>query len=1144
MGAMKLLVSLVVMVAANGQVTVLSAPGPVSRMQERRPEQATIGPSRNGTNLSVGYDALDRRLLSHGQAIYWIPRWHSRLYFFTAAACAIMVLSILILMFNPQQHVGQANMRLPPRWDPAMENQLSFRNWMQDLMLWTVVTDLSPPQQCAAIISQLGGAARELARTLSPGEVYHGGVVNGQHLDPVTFLLHGLSSRFAPLDEETRLRAAQDLLAFTRRQRETVDTVISRFEITRQRAQSEGGGAVSIETASLLLLRACGVSSEQFQTITQPLGFRLPTTDMEFHQMTHRIRRLGHIVERFPNNIASSLRAPQQQAHFSQAHQAYVAAEADTGSSLSGPTESWQAEGHIPAYPTDAWNPEVQDWAFAAVQGPGASDTESNTSSDHDEPIQTDDLQGLTPVQVDEYLFGQYQQAKRRWRRFTGKPVRALRRTLRRKGKGKGRGKGMRSSFLNIDDLLQQSSYFKGKGKGGKSSGKGFGRRLNPTGRDGDPLKCSICGSVYHLRARCNQRPGGKGTSGSSGSNDPPRQGAPAPTFTVETGAMHFATFEPSDASWQNVTTPRSMTSAAHAGGQGVPSTGVEAGFQVPGASMPCTGASSQAAGPQAQPSAPPTEHHMSPDPWTVNPDLWMEWYNSQVPESAQPMASQAMHGVEPQQQQQWFIPGIGNVGSNQSFSTAIGLTNEPPPALTALRPEPQAPSWCTNMQAAFGQIQASRAQASASSTESTFPRISEPPPVPEAFRRLGAIQSQQQRSAPAAFQVPPSAQLTGQVEVPPFSLPSPPVGHTLPATPAISGTELPSSVGVFAQVHALRSAHRRERRASDAQASSQTTSAGSPQPFRGHVASCTICLSEYTAGDQVCRLSCGHIFHALCIGEHCQHSAVFDDISDDMSLQCPNCRAGVTISRSWRVPGPTRTASGDTDPAAGSSYDPSTSQHHLASPEVTRPLDSEEEFLSPMDEQQHISGDAAYPWWPVPDVHASTSSEDQGKPSTESSAQAYHSSVKLSSGKVGLLVDPGSYGNLVGEQWLSNAAERLGQLPLLTPRAAALNVGGVGKGSQTCPCRWEPSHRLFYKSRSSGIRLSSIARLARTTGEQGTLRSREEPVAFHGRWRAYHHPSKRFRDVSIGKGPKRASFAPCRSLKHRPTRRGPPSIH
>ena len=117
--------------------------------------------------------------------------------------------------------------------------------------------------------------------------------------------------------------------------------------------------------------------------------------------------------------------------------------------------------------------------------GPGechASDTESNTSSDKDEPIQMQDLQGLSPV--DGYLFGHYQEAKRTWRRFTGKPVRALRRTLRGKGKGKGKSKGMRPSYLNIAEVLQQSACFKGKGKGGKSSGKGFGRPLNPTGCD------------------------------------------------------------------------------------------------------------------------------------------------------------------------------------------------------------------------------------------------------------------------------------------------------------------------------------------------------------------------------------------------------------------------------------------------------------------------------------------------------------------------------------------------------------------------------------------------------------------------------------------------------------------------------------
>ena len=73
-----------------------------------------------------------------------------------------------------------------------------------------------------------------------------------------------------------------------------------------------------------------------------------------------------------------------------------------------------------------------------------------------DESIAMDDLQGMSNSQVDEYLFGQYQQAKKRWRRFTGKPVRSLRRTLRRKGKGKGK----RNSYLNIDSLLQQSAYF------------------------------------------------------------------------------------------------------------------------------------------------------------------------------------------------------------------------------------------------------------------------------------------------------------------------------------------------------------------------------------------------------------------------------------------------------------------------------------------------------------------------------------------------------------------------------------------------------------------------------------------------------------------------------------------------------------
>ena len=56
-----------------------------------------------------------------------------------------------------------------------------------------------------------------------------------------------------------------------------------------------------------------------------------------------------------------------------------------------------------------------------------------------------------------------------------------------------------------------EKAFFKGKGKSkgskakGKSSGFGAGRKLNPRGRDGEIMKCSICDDQYHLRARCHR---------------------------------------------------------------------------------------------------------------------------------------------------------------------------------------------------------------------------------------------------------------------------------------------------------------------------------------------------------------------------------------------------------------------------------------------------------------------------------------------------------------------------------------------------------------------------------------------------------------------------------------------------------------
>ena len=954
-----------------GQLALLSGSDPTEGSQVIGAERASLSPNR----ITVDSPSVLRTTSSRDKVAEDTYRGAlGRVQFFSRMMlCGIIFLTV-VFMFQPPQGGGgaQTNMRMPPRWEPSMEATLPFRTWMQDLMLWTIVTDLTAPQQTAAIISQLGGPARKLARTLTPDEVYNGGVVNGQRLDPVSFLLHGLSARFAPLDEENRLRAAQDLLSFARRQGESIDSLISRFDITRSLARQEGGGALSIETASLILLRSCGVSSEQFQTLTQPFGLRLPSTEPEYSQLCHHLRRMAHIVERHPNNIASGLR---QQAHFSQAFMT----EADTGSSYSA--DPWDNSGAASAFdaPPGFGPSAATDWAFAAnTFNADGSGTDSETSSDHDEPLPVEDLQGMTNGQADEYLFGQYQQAKKRWRRYTGKPVRSLRRVLKRKGKGKGK----RNSYLNLDSLLQQSSYFRGKGKGGKSSGKGFGRKQNPCGRDGEPLRCSICGSAYHLRARCDRRDQA-GSSGATGSQ-PQRQ---APAFTVEpaapAGGLHFAAFESESSSWVPVS-PRSITSSRHESLH----TETSRRAQHP---------SSSAGYPAGNAATASAEHHsMTPDPWMTQADPWMQWLHDDAPLANEPRAEVPTARLpRTHTDSGWFVPGLGDVGVQQSFSESLGFApSTPPPPLPSnmqARDGVNAPDWFQSVQRAMSQIQTANAAS------------------------RGEARS--------------SIHGTGSAESSAGALPSIFAAHSgLIANPASQWNEVgsifapPSGPTIFSQVQSLR----RAPTAADRRPAQEDA-----RPFQGHGSSCVVCLDEFTAGDDVCRMSCGHTYHCICIGElAAQVGAEFDD-NGNVSVVCPSCRAQVHVARSWRYPDLTRAASSEhsqTQPQEATEPEepPSTPEARSRDPE---------EFMSP--EEQ------AFPWWPVP--------SHELEPEASQSTTAYHSNVRLPDGRIGLLVDPGSYGNLVGADWLREASARMQGTPSFKQRPSPLQVGGVGKGAQLC---------------------------------------------------------------------------------------------
>ena len=73
------------------------------------------------------------------------------------------------------------NSKVPPGWDPKHAKQYTLREYKRDLEGWITLTDLKVQHIVPAIISQLSGAARELARSYSH-EAVHGGIVNGKHV--------------------------------------------------------------------------------------------------------------------------------------------------------------------------------------------------------------------------------------------------------------------------------------------------------------------------------------------------------------------------------------------------------------------------------------------------------------------------------------------------------------------------------------------------------------------------------------------------------------------------------------------------------------------------------------------------------------------------------------------------------------------------------------------------------------------------------------------------------------------------------------------------------------------------------------------------------------------------------------------------
>ena len=93
------------------------------------------------------------------------------------------------------------------------------------------------------------------------------------------------------------------------------------------------------------------------------------------------------------------------------------------------------------------------------------------------------------------------------------------------------------------------------------------------------------------------------------------------------------------------------------------------------------------------------------------------------------------------------------------------------------------------------------------------------------------------------------------------------------------------------------------------------------------------------------------------------------------------------------------------------------------------------------------------FPWWPTTFADAA---DLQGKEigSDAGMQLSFHTETRLADGRIGLLVDPGSVGNLAGDEWMQGLAKEAfssGRKPSETRRPRPLQVSGVGAGAQEC---------------------------------------------------------------------------------------------
>ena len=938
------------------------------------------------------------------------------------AGLAFILILLGISSFVQCMIPGSAVPRMPPSWGPDMEGRYPFRQWSHDVLTWSIAADGDPSRKAALLAMSMKGTAYEFVRTLPPLTLVHGGLINGVQADPLTYLMHALAERFAALGEELRLSSVTDMLNFRRSAPgERIDELLTRFDLTRQRAHDLGQLTVSVTGLAWILLRACEVTDNQLLQLLMPYQGRFPHNEVELTALKVQLRRMGHILEQSPGNIAATLRGgPRQQAFWASSTDQPTAS-TYFGSEAADPTQEFGAGG--------AWNAPggygvgtggssedvgLQTALLAQEDSDAGTDTDTASSSGLTEVPETtpEGLSDVTALQ--EHLFWAYARAKATWRKFMGRPTRAVRRYTRRyisrKGGKTGKGKGAWgsnrpnvSSFLAGINDEEASCIFKGmgrskgraKGKGKRSSGKGKGRMQNPLGKDGQRMRCFRCGSETHLSRECHLPRTDFGRGGHAASTGAPAQN---PNFYAQVAD------DP------------------------IPETGPLAGLIF--MAMP----SDMGSGETESSWSVPTD-----DPWAAylrqqgafsqNPDPHSRAQNGGLGPSA-PSASAAPSA--PSQSSQSAT--AANETAGQPTPTAH-IQAQPTRLIWEHRPS-ELPAFASLPIFGFMQPLAYEAPQHAPITGEGRSSVEG-----ETAETLDAVH----RAATATHR-----RWTGQ----PFAAGASTLVQVQSSLDAVHRAHFDCFSQAQHVVQTRRTEHRNRNRHHI-----QLPDAWDAQPYDGLDTKCPLCQDVFLERDSVIRLVCRHLYHTTCWADFLVHPQA--------RMNCPVCRGSARVISRFSYHGEDyddEQVIHESRPPSSERQSPS-SRHGTAPPapsEVgsglrTPPVRPENFDMStpPQGQNQTEGGESPYanfenfesfhastegfssfPWWPcVGDtstvLHSTSLNEFQS-----------------------LLIDPGAYTNLAGLNWFRRLASRCQQKGLDVSQQRLqrpMVIQGVGNGTQQC---------------------------------------------------------------------------------------------